>query len=187
MQKNNSIKKILLSCVLIFSMLDLHIQNKSTRALQIERTYSTSMNVKESILVSLNQGATDGFLDYDLSHDVLLCKHCPDNYCSPEPIAPNHCDPGLCEQCFRADEAKDASESQALLNYEKLESHDFDPDFDIFISNPEIQIFLQQNPLSKNGYSYHSFRLEKDVAIAIHGFDTVSSAKIPRGVIHDHN
>lgn len=178
---------VFLSIVLLFSMLNLHIQNKSTKALLIERTYSTSLNVKESILESLNQGAMQGFLDYDLSHDVLLCRHCPDNYCSLEPLAPNPCDPELCKQCFRADEAKDASESQALLNYEKLESHVFDPDFDVSISQPEIQIFLQQDSLSKNGYSYNSFRLENDVSIALSGFGTSSSAKIPRGVIHDHS
>ena len=178
---------VFLSIVLVLSMLNLHIQNKSSRALMIERTYSTSMNVKESIIESIDQGAMQGFQQYDLSHDVLLCRHCPDNYCSPEPMALNQCDPELCEQCFRADDAKTSAEYQALLNYEKLNFHDFDPDYDVSISKPELKVFLEQDPLSKNGYSYGSFRLDKDIGIILDGFGMVSSAKIPRGVIHDHN
>ncbi|MBN1169876.1 hypothetical protein JXA56_02535 [Candidatus Micrarchaeota archaeon] len=178
---------VFLAIVLVFSMLNLNIKNNDPKMLITERIYSTSMNVKEIILESLDQGAEKAFRDYDAHHNVSLCRHCTDHYCSPEPLAPNFCNAGLCKQCFRVDEARAYARQGAFYNYEKLKSHIFDPEFDIDFSNPEIEVFLQSDPLFKNGYFYHSYRIETDILIYVNGFETSSSFKIPRGFVYDNN
>ena len=136
------------------------------------------MNVKENIVESLRQGAAEGFRDYDDSHDVKLCRHCP--VCSPKT-----CNPELCRQCFREHEARGQAKGYALSRMEQLRQHLFDPDFQVSLSDADIEIITQADPLGKNGYALHSVRIKNDILISVGSekFNTKGTAKVPGGMV----
>jgi len=160
-----------------------------SKAVQIERTYGLQMNVKESIIESARQGALEGFSGYDASHDVSLCRHCPDNLCIPpnplDPIPPNICDPARCEKCFREKEARKESEDGAIARLNNLKSHEFDPDFFVSIRDAEVESFLKSDPLSKNGFALDFFRFKNQCAFSVNSekFSIESYATIPKGLV----
>ena len=168
---------VLLSLLLVFSLLELNFQEESQKAVIVERSYSVSMNVKECILETLRQGARKGFSDYDQSHDITLCKHCP-------PCAPQSCNMALCNQCFREQEARDQAESYALSNLDALRYHTFDSDFEVSVKDAEITVFLEARS-AKNGLGFSMLRIDEDMVIDIKSekFGTEGNAKVPRGMI----
>ncbi len=182
---------VLVSLQLVFSLLEVKSASESTdlsKAISVERTYSVQMNVKECILEAARQGASEGFAAYDASHDIRLCRHCPDSYCSPVPAAPNRCDPLLCEQCFREGEARAEAERQALSMIDLLRTHQFDSDFLITIGGAELEAFTKADVTAKNSYALDYLRLRGDLSIRLEseklGLSAV--AKIPRGVVIEY-
>lgn len=168
---------VLLSLLLVFSLLELNIRSSNFKVLVIERSYSLSMNVKENIIESLRQGAWKGFDEYDQSHDIKLCRHCA-------PCLPSDCNPSLCGQCFREQEARGQAEASAISAFMQLVQHQFDPDFQILISDPGMEIITESDPLSKNGYALNSVRLNRDIDITTDSkFGTKGTAKVPEGMM----
>ena len=83
---------VFIAVLLLLALLRLHDAAHSTdlsKAVAAERTYAVQMNVKESVVESARRGALAGFSDYDATHDIKLCKHCPDSYCSAIPGSTN--------------------------------------------------------------------------------------------------
>jgi hypothetical protein len=182
---------VLVSLQLVFSFLDVKSASESTdlsKALSVERTYSVHMNVKESVLEAARQGAREGFAAYDVSHDIRLCRHCPDAYCSVVPAAPNRCDLLLCEQCFREHEARAEAEKQALSTIGLLRSHQFDSDFWVTIGGAEIEAFTKTDVTAKNSYALDYLRLREDLPIRMESekLGLSAAAKIPRGVVIEY-
>ncbi len=169
---------VLLSLVLVFSLLELNLHARSSKALLAERSYSLSMNVKENILESLRRGAEEGFADYDENHELEKCMHCP--ICHPDV-----CDPVRCVGCFREHEAREQARHYALSRLERLRGHAFDPDFDISISDVDIEVFTYAQPLAKNGFGLHSVKIRDDIAIRLDSerFGMTGEARIPGGVM----
>lgn len=181
---------VLASVVLVFTLLEINMVSKSfdlSKAISVERAYGLQMNVKESILESARQGARDGFNTYDFTHDIKLCKHCPDSFCLPPtpPLPTNYCDPLLCAQCFRESEARMESERYAVSNITTLGHHHFDSDFRVFISQPTLKAFTTNNSMAKNGFSLDYLIFDDDLRIDLvsDDFDLSAAAKIPEGVI----
>jgi len=182
---------VLVSLQLVFSLLDVKDASDSSdlsKALSVERAYSLHMNVKECILEAARQGAQEGFAVYDASHDIKLCKHCLDAYCSPIPSALNHCDPFLCNQCFREDEARAEAERYALSKIALLRSHQFDSDFRVIILNENVEVFTTADGTAKNGYALDYLRFREDLGIGLESakFNLSADAEIPRGVVIEY-
>jgi len=169
---------VLLSIGLVLTLLELNTYSNSTKAILIERSYSISMNVKETILELLWQGAQAGFDNYNLNHDVAMCIHCP--ACHPKT-----CDPIKCQKCFKESESRSAAKSHSLESLAKLRLHSFDSDFDVSIGDVQIEVYTRQDPLSKNGFALDSVKFTNNVPILISSekFDIYGEVKIPSGVM----
>jgi len=147
------------------------------------------MDVKESLLESVRQGASMGYGAYDFSHDIRLCRHCPDNACAPatplDPFPPNICDDSLCSQCFRENEAREAAVSGAIGAAALLSAYQFDADFTVALSQPDVEAFLKSDPASKNGFALDYLRFRDDLRIEIESgrFDISGSSRIPKGTV----
>lgn len=179
---------VLLCLLILLSLLQareasMHID--LSKAVMVERAYSISMNIKECVLEAARAGAADGFAAYDHSHDVRLCRHCADSYCSIIPIAVNRCDQALCSQCFREQEARAEAESGALSRMALLGPHAFDSDFSIGLSFPGLRAITRADVSGKNGYALDSLIFEDEVRISAESTKLGISAesKIPRGVV----
>jgi len=182
---------VLVSLQLILSLLEVKEASDSadlSKALSVERAYSLHMNVKECIMESARQGAQEGFTAYDNSHDIKLCRHCPDAYCSPIPSASNHCDSLLCSQCFREEEARAEAEQYALSRIDLLRSHQFDFDFKVTILDVRIEVFTKADGMAKNGYALDYLRFREDLGIRLGSekLDLSADAEIPRGVVVEY-
>jgi hypothetical protein len=143
---------VFVSVILLLALIqNLTSQPDYSKALAIERAYALSMNVKETIIASAVQGAEDGFLEYDNSHDTKMCIHCK-GYCTYDRDFPNYCDDQLCSLCFKESEAREIASQFANLRLILLNYYEFDPDFSISISSPSVSSFLKPNSQSKNGF-----------------------------------
>ena len=181
---------VLASLILVFTLLELSLASNSvdlSKAISAERAYGVQMNVKESIIESAKQGALEGFNTYDSSHDLSLCKHCHDFFCAPQELLPppNVCDQSLCERCFRESDARIEAEKGAILRVVGLANHNFDNDFDIFISPAVIDSFTAADPASKNGFSLSSLRFKDDLHLRFISkkFGLSTNATVPEGFV----
>ncbi|MFH0884225.1 MAG: hypothetical protein V1861_00775 [Candidatus Micrarchaeota archaeon] len=168
-----------------------------SQAVETERAYGLAMNTKECVLESIRQGAARGFSIYDETHDISLCRHCPDHFCTPPtPLNPNPeniCDVALCGQCFRESEARLASESGALSDLMALGYGSFDSDYSVFLDEAVLEASLEADGFSKNGLRLSSVRFREDFPIVIEskkfGFRGVSEIKkgmvVPLGAAYD--
>jgi hypothetical protein len=158
-----------------------------SKAVSVQRAYSLQMNVKECMLEAVQQGAREGFSSYDSSHDVRLCRHCPDHFCIPGSLT-NGCDPLLCSMCFREDEARAHAVEGAQSKLSLLHGHGFDGDFNVEIKDAALSAHLAPSPLSSNGFSLSHVRFDEDVLISFSSdrFAISGDGKIPGGcVIYD--
>jgi hypothetical protein len=161
-------------------------------AVETERAYGLQMNVKECVLEGVRQGAGLGFSSYDGTHDIALCRHCPDHFCTPPtPVNPNPenlCDGGLCARCFRESEARLASESGALGGIMALRSGSFDGDYLVHLGDAVLEARLEAGAFSKNGLRLSSVRFREDFPIIIeskrYGFRGVSEIEKGMEVLH---
>lgn len=169
---------VLVSIVLVLSLLEFSIKEESTKALLTERSYSLSMNVKEAVIESIRYGAHEGYSQYDLEHDILMCKHCP--VCLPA-----FCNPILCQQCFYESEARRHAKAAALARLEILKKCHFDQDFTISIGTADLEVHSTPDALSKNGFALDSIKLNNDVTIMLFSekFNITGQSKLPGGMI----
>jgi len=179
---------VFISVLLLLSLLRLQDASSSTdlsKAVAAERTYAVQMNVKESVLEALRLGALAGFSGYDSAHDISLCKHCPDSFCSPLPDAVNTCDAAKCGACFREAEARTAARERAVSDVRPLNNHPFDSDFRVAIGDPQIEVFLEADTLAKNGFGLGSARLTDEFFVFVDSdkFAITSTAEVPEMVI----
>jgi hypothetical protein len=168
---------VLFSLVLLFSLLQSGGHARPGNVLN-ERAYLVLMNGKEAMLESLRQGAMRGFKDYDASHSLEACLHCP-------PCHPDLCEPVLCQHCFREREAAESARQGALTQAGLLDFHSFDDDFSLSFGQIEVQAFTRPEPLSLNGFAIDSVRVNQDIEIKISSakFGLDGSGKIPGGVV----
>lgn len=168
---------VLFSLVLLFSLLHFGGQIRPRNVLG-ERSYLVLMNEKEAILESLRQGAMRGFDDYDATHFLEDCLHCP-------PCHPDLCEPALCQQCFREREAAESARQGALAQAGLLKYHIFDDDFSLSFGLVEAQAFTRPEPISRNGFAIDSVRVNQDIEIKIESakFGVDGSGKIPGGMV----
>ena len=154
-----------------------------SRAVSVERAYGLQMNIKEAALESIRQGAIQGFSDYDEVHYLENCLNCP-GACTPPP-SPNPCDVMLCAKCFREDEARASAIQGAQTQLGKLHDHQFDKAFATSISSPEIEVFLQADPLSNNGFSLSHSRLRSALEIMVEseGLEISAQSELPAGMV----
>jgi len=155
-----------------------------SKSIMSERAYSLEMNGRESAAESLWQGAEAGFSEYDSRHSVAMCRHCLSDFCVLAP-APNYCDPGLCDLCFRADDAKLAAETKASSSLAALQANDLDLDFRTMISTPLIRAVLEPANLSRNGFRLGAVILasDSDIDSSSKRFDISASTRIPSGTV----
>jgi hypothetical protein len=179
---------VFISVLLLLSLLKLHDASSSTdlsKAVAVERIYGVQMNVKESVIEAARQGALDGFVGYDAIHDINKCKHCPDSFCSPLPEAPNRCDTALCMACFREADARASATDKAISGVRSLNTHEFDSDFQVRIDDPSLEVFLEADPLAKNGFRLGSARFTKEFSVFVDSrkFAISSTAEMPKVVV----
>lgn len=182
------------SLVLIFSLLEVQAASGSidlSKAVSVERAYGVQMNAKEAAIESVRHGALYGFTEYDNSHDINLCRHCPDSFCIPSvpPAAPpNYCDPLLCSRCFREPDARMAAEQHAIAGLDLLRNHQFDADFELQLGQPSIEAFTRAEPLSKNGFALGHVRFRSDLAMNASSPKLGLSAygRLPGGMVIDY-
>lgn len=182
---------LVIASIFLFISLLLVFRSSSSvdlsKAIAVERAYGLGMNVKEAAFESVTEGAKDGFRTYDALHDVSLCKHCPDHFCVPptpaNPAPPNICDAMRCSGCFREAEARESAATRAITKIRLLKSHHFDPDFTISLDEPEVEVFLLVDQLSKNGFSLDYVRFKEPMYIHVDSskFDVKSVTRIPKG------
>jgi|GEM_PF-1895672 len=178
---------VFLSVILLFHLLELQLASKDfnlSKAVAVQRIYSVQMNIKENILEASRQGAVEGFTAYDSSHDISLCRHCPDHACIPASPT-NFCDAALCSRCFREGEAREHAEEGALLKLVSLKTHGFDPDFSSSIGDAGLSAYLKAEPLSSNGFSFSHVQFQDDVLISLSSvkFSISAQARIPGGCV----
>lgn len=178
---------VFLSVLLLFHLLELQLASKDfglSKAVAVQRIYSVQMNIKENILEASRQGAVDGFSEYDSSHDISLCRHCPDHACIPASPT-NFCDAVLCSRCFREDEARRYAEEGAVLKLASLQGHGFDTDFSAAIGTAGLSAYLEADPLSSNGFSLSHIQFQDDIAISLSSvkFSISAQARIPEGCV----
>lgn len=140
-------------------------------AVEAARAGGISMNVRECVVESVRQGASSGFLMYDASHDITLCRHCMDNSCvPPNPAYPNPvnwCDATLCGQCFRSSEARSAAETGAGAALLALRPDSFDDEYSVEIGGADFEANLMAAPQSRNGIHLESMLLRNDVVFTL--------------------
>ncbi|MFH1785281.1 MAG: hypothetical protein ABH842_02545 [Candidatus Micrarchaeota archaeon] len=177
---------VFVSLLLIFTtMANLSNKFDFSKALAIERSYALSMNVKEAIIESALQGAMEGFVKYDLSHDVRMCMHCKDNFCSYDRDHPNYCDDHLCSLCFRENEARLSAAGSSNMKISSLLNHEFDPDFSVSFSAPSISTILKLDPLAKNMFSLDYIKLNK-IQLALDSIFISVNSTLPELVVSCH-
>ena len=172
------------SLFLILSLIQLLFVSKSidnSPALLMSSTYSIHMNLKESIIESIRQGAVEGFSEYDASHDVTLCIHCPDHFCSIEPLSPNVCDPLRCSKCFREEESLVSSELKSIEYLNRLKTANLG--FDFSFTNPDFRAYGKTDLTSKNHFSLSYLTINQPVPINLIYFENESSSIIPKGLV----
>lgn len=154
-----------------------------SKAICAERAYGLQMNIKETALESVREGALEGFADYDVSHDVRSCVHCP-GACLPPP-SPNHCDPALCMGCFREDEARLSAALGAQARLASLHQHGFDGSFSIILGQPHLDVFLKPDPLSRNGFSvdYAILRSPLKISVRSDSMEISAASELPEGMV----
>jgi hypothetical protein len=175
------------SILLILSLLEAQLVSRDfelSKAVAVQRAYSLQMNAKEVIFELAREGANEGFDGYDSSHDVSLCKHCPDHFCVPGSLV-NGCDALLCGRCFREDEARERAESGAKSKLARLSPDIFDPDFTLSMEEPSIEAYLGPEPLSPNGFRLSHIRFREDLQIMFGSekFGISGTARVPRGCL----
>ncbi|MFH1520802.1 MAG: hypothetical protein ABID61_04100 [Candidatus Micrarchaeota archaeon] len=174
---------VFVSLLLIFTLLSVSLQSDLSKAISVERAYGISMNVKEVIIETLKHGTNDGFSQYDLTHEISLCRHCMDHFCTYDRDFPNYCDDFLCSKCFRESDARAAAISSARIKLFSLKNHQFDPDFNITIHDPQISVFLYPNQLAKNGFSIDYLRFENDGKITLSSKFLLTNSTLPKGLV----
>jgi hypothetical protein len=187
------IKKGYFSFILVFASVILLLTILSAMAIQpdyssslaIERAYSLSMNVKEVISESAISGASYGFQQYDSTHDVKMCMHCTDYFCTYDRDFPNYCDDYLCSKCFRENEARANADLFANVKIILLNFHEFDPDFSVSISSPTFLAFLKPDITAKNGFSLAHIKSNELTITLQSNFISVNST-FPEMVIFCH-
>lgn len=163
-----------------------------SKAVAVERAYGLHMNAKEAVLEAVRQGSGSGFAAYDSSHDILLCRHCPDHYCvSPSPLnpaPPNACDSDKCGRCFREAEARAAAELGALTSMSSLRPHIFDGDFSVGVGTARTEAFLRAEPLAKNSISLDFVRFRDALPISVDSerLEVRGKWEIPQGTVVRH-
>ncbi len=175
---------VFIAVLLLLSLLRLHDASYSTdlsKAVAAERTYAVQMNAKESVIEAARQGALGGFSDYDATHDIRLCRHCPDSFCSAIPGSANQCDNTKCMACFREADARAGAIDRALSGVRSLNSHVFDSDFEVRIGDPAMEVFLEADPAAKNGFRLGSARFTKEFLVSVDSkkFAISSTTKMP--------
>ncbi len=174
---------VFLSLLLVFSLISVQPAHNSSQAISIERAYGLSMNVKEAVIEAAREGAEEGFGSYDLGHDIMVCRHCQDHFCTYDRQFPNFCDDMLCSRCFREDEARSSAILLAQTRILALKSHRFDPDFSVSISSPPVSTFLKPDKLAKNGFSLDYIRFEQETHIALVSRFISSNSTLPKMVV----
>lgn len=164
-----------------YSMLTPAYSSDLSKAVWVERAYGLQMNIKEAAIESIRQGAQEGFDGYDSSHSLEDCLHCP-GACGPPP-SPNPCDSLLCKKCFREDEARASAILGAQIQLTKLQLHQFDKQFTTLLSPSEIEVFLQADPLSRNGFSLSYSRLRTPLLISVEGLELSAQSELPAGMV----
>ncbi|MBD3210025.1 hypothetical protein GF318_01445 [Candidatus Micrarchaeota archaeon] len=154
------------------------------KAVEVQRLYSINMNAKEVILESALHGARQGFLVYDSSHDVKLCRHCPDHHCSVS-SPHNYCDSDLCLRCFREKDARAVAEAGAYSVLHLLEMHNFDPDFNVSIGAAAIHVFLEADSSRENGFFLSHIIFTEDLAVFTESkkLGICGESPVPRGCV----
>ncbi len=157
------------------------------KTILLERISGIHENVKETSKELLRQGASLGFTVYDKSHKIGDCIHCDDYDCLPpaEIPPPNVCDKIACSDCFREKDAKEAAKTSALLTFQQITIHKFDPDFSSTIGEPNIEITTKIYPTGENGISIDYIKFTKGLDIFIHSdkFNISADGEIPGGAI----
>ena len=155
----------LLGSIILLDILSVYSASSAfdlSRAVSAERAYGLGMNVKETMLESARNGALAAFAEYDRTHDVRMCIHCPDHSCalpSPaNPAPPNRCDGALCAACFRESGAREATIGGAGRALLLIGTHEFDPDFSVSLGLCVLEASLGPEPVSRNGFILDSVR-----------------------------
>ncbi|NYZ74415.1 hypothetical protein H0O00_04695 [Candidatus Micrarchaeota archaeon] len=179
---------VFISVLLLLSLLRLYDASYSmdlSKAVAAERTYAVQMNVKESVIEVARQGALGGFSDYDAAHDIRLCKHCPDSFCSALPGSANQCDSAKCMACFREADARAGAIDKAVSGVHSLNNHIFDSDFEVGIGDPSIEVFLEADSFAKNGFRLGSARFTDALLVFVDSgkFAISSTAEMPEVVM----
>ena len=181
---------VFVSVLLLLYVLQLHLTVNDfnlDKAIAVHRTYSVQMNVKEVLLELARQNAEKGFNEYDSSHSVSLCRHCPDHFCIPGSPS-NNCDVILCNQCFREKEARESAEKMVISGLTVMNNYSFDPDFTVSIANAETNAFLKADLLSRNGFSLDYIKFRNNIMISLYSekFEVSAKGKIPQGCVVYH-
>lgn len=153
-------------------------------AIAIERAYGESMNMKETALEAMRQGALGGFGSYDASHDMEGCSHCPESFCSyAMPPPPNFCDAERCGSCFRESDARAAAEKGAE---DALGSLSFpDGDFGHSVGGTDTEAFLRHDISGRNGFSLDYLRLRQPLRLGLAPgrLGLSAEASLPEGLV----
>ena len=155
------------------------------RAIEVERVVGIHENVQQVSKELIRQGALAGFADYDQKHDIPSCSHCPDHPCLPPEFAtPDNICSSQCSACFREPEAIVESELYAIANFNKVRSHQFDPDFSVSTDLPLVSVELKEDPLAKNHLSVKNINFANNFNIYINSskFNIYSTSIIEKGV-----
>jgi len=171
---------VLLSC---HSLLNSSSSFDLSKAISVERAYGIQMDTKEAAMESIRQGAAAGFVAYDVGHETGNCTHCP-GLCLPPP-APDYCDAALCERCFIESGARASAEGGALASLDALRGHQSDDAFAISLGKTDLEVFLEPDPLSKNGFSFSHARLRTPLWIEAGSvaLGISASSELPAGLV----
>ena len=176
---------VFVALLLIFTLLSVRSKPDFSKAISIERAYGLSMNVKETIIESARQGAGEGFLLYDSSHNTAMCRHCTDHFCTYDRDFPNYCDDFLCTLCFRENEARISAVQGAISKINSLKTNEFDPDFSITFIDPSLSVFLKPDQLAKNGFSPDYLRFD-EFSLSLSSRFISTNSTLPKMVILCH-
>ncbi|VVC04155.1 Uncharacterised protein [Candidatus Bilamarchaeum dharawalense] len=177
---------VFVSLLLVFTMLLSVSKSDFSQAVAIERAYGLSMNIKEILIESARQGANEGFAIYDNNHDIRLCRHCQDHFCTYDRDYPNYCDDHLCSICFRENDARASAIQTAQQKITNLKNHKFDPDFSVSFTDPQLSVFLKPSKLSKNGFSLDYMSVDGEIPIILSSKFISTKSKLPKLVISCH-
>ena len=186
---------IFASIFLIIALLELTLASKSwnfSKALEVEKASSISLNAKEMIIGVMEQNAKTAYTEYDLTHRIDDCVHCPESFCSPVPDMPNACDPVACLSCFREPEAREKARVAAVSAFSKSKNFELSSML-IEIGDegnqegkePEIETLSVISPLARNGYALGGIRFRSELSVRVSSeiSDLVAVSRIPRGTV----